>query len=256
MNEVVVEQKSDRNFLAIAIVTAAVIISGTLLYLFGSKNTANTTPTASVNTVSTTAALPDFPTSVSYPQTKVGDDVVLGSPSAPVTLEEYGDYQCPFCAKFFSEAEPLIRQNYVATGKVKMVYKNMIVIDSFVAGGHESHDAALAASCAMDQGKFWEYSDAIFTVEGKDGRENSGNLTRDLFMQIAGKLGMNQSQFGTCYDSQKYADLVSNDQKEASANFKQFSTPSFLINGSVFQGAAPYAAFEQVINAALTKAGK
>lgn len=255
VNEVVVEEKSDRNFLAIAIITAAVVVSGTLLYVFGPKNTTGTTPTASVNTAVTASALPDFSTSLSYPQTKAGDHVVLGSASAPVTFEEYGDYQCPYCARFFEQTESLIRQNYVATGKVKIVFKNMIVIDNFAAGGHESRDSALAASCAMDQNKFWEYHDALFTVEGKDGRENSGNLTRDLFMQIAGKLGMNQSQFAACYDSQKYGSLVSSDQKDASANFKQFSTPSFLVNGNILQGAAPYTAFEQAINAALAKAG-
>ncbi|PJC65469.1 MAG: hypothetical protein CO020_00490 [Candidatus Colwellbacteria bacterium CG_4_9_14_0_2_um_filter_50_12] len=255
VNEVVVRENGDRSFLAIAIITAAVIVSGTLLYVSGPRNTA-TTPASSTSTATVVAALPDFPTSLSYPQTKVGDHIVLGNPNAQVTLEEYGDYQCTFCGKFFSETEPLIRQNYVATGKIKVVFKNLIVVDNFVSGGHESHDAALAASCAADQGKFWEYSDAIFTVESKDGRENSGNLTRDLFMRITGKFGMDQGQFAICYDSQKYNTLISSDNKEAAANFKELSTPSFIINGATMQGAAPYSAFKQVIDAALVKAGK
>jgi protein-disulfide isomerase len=251
-------EKNNRNFLAISIITAAVIVSGTLLYVFGPKNAANITPTSltNTNTATTLSTLPDFATSLPYPQTKVGDHIVLGNPNAPVTIEEYADYQCTFCNKFFNETELQIRQNYIASGKAKMIYKGLAIIDSYVPGGHESRDATLAASCAADQSKFWEYSDAIFTVESKEGREDSGNLTRDLFIQIADKLGMDKNQFTSCLDSQKYGSLIAADNEDAMKVFNnKIGTPSFVINGTVIVGAQPYSVFSKVIDAALAKAG-
>jgi len=243
---IVVERKGSRDFLAISILVAAVIISGTLFYLFGSKNAANLSTGANT----TVSALPDFATSIPYTQTRVGDRVVLGDPNAPVTITEYSDYQCTYCGKFFNETEPLIFQNYVATGKVKFISKNLIVI------GNESVNSAMAASCAMDQNKFWEYRDALFTVESKDGEENSGNLTKDLFMRIADKLGMDKNQFASCYDSKKYSALIASDVSDAQAQLKRISTPSFFINGTLVEGAAPYANFESVINNEIAKANK
>jgi protein-disulfide isomerase len=200
--------------------------------------------------------MPNFQTSLPYPETTQGNDVILGNPKAPVQLIEYGDYQCTFCNAYFNQTEPLIRQNYVATGKVSEVFKNLVVIDNFVQGGHESADSAEAASCAIDQNKFWEYHDAIYTFKTVNPGENAGNLTRDVFIQIATKLGMNISQFTTCYDSKKYSSLIASDIKEASSKFSQAATPSFLLNGTVVQGAEPFSAFQTLINAALKKVGQ
>jgi protein-disulfide isomerase len=120
------------------------------------------------------------------------DDVVLGDPNAPVTFIEYGDYQCPFCARFFNDTEPLIRDQYIKTGKVKMIFRNYPFLDGFVSPpGTESEYSAEAAECAKDQGKFWEYHDALYTAESQDGHENNGNLNRDLFFTIADNLKLN-----------------------------------------------------------------
>ncbi len=245
---------SGNKFLAISIIVAALLVSGTLVYLFspGRANVGQTGGEAS----STAAVMPNFPTSLPYPQTRKGNEVILGNPNAPVQMIEYGDYQCTYCNAYFNQTEPLIRQNYVADGKVSEVFKNLVVIDNFVPGGHESFDSALAASCAMDQNKFWEYHDAIYIFKTVNPGENAGNLTRDVFIQIATKLGMDVNQFASCLDSQKYSDLITNDIKDASASFKQLATPSFLINGQSIQGADPYNVFQQVIDAALKKAGQ
>jgi protein-disulfide isomerase len=109
-------------------------------------------------------------------------DVILGDPNAPVTFIEYGDYQCPFCARFFTDVEPLIKDQYVKTGKVKMIFR------SYPFLGNESVLAAQAAECAKDQGKFWEYHDALYTAESQDAHENNGNLNRDLFLTLAQNL--------------------------------------------------------------------
>lgn len=162
----------------------------------------NSTPTTFVNGEEIQGAVPypqfqaaienalksnQVPTVVSnQPSTKEisSRDVVLGDPKAPVTLIEYGDYQCPFCGRFFKDTEPLIRENYIKTGKVKMVFRNFQFL------GSESVSAAEAAECAKDQGKFWAYHDALYTTELNDGKENNGNLTRELFIDLAKSTGL------------------------------------------------------------------
>ena len=111
-------------------------------------------------------------------------DVILGDPAAPVMIIEYGDYQCPYCAGFFTDIEPMLRTNYIETGKAKMVFRNFQFLSQ------ESIDTAEAAECAKDQGKFWEFHDKIYEAEGKDGVEHNKNLNKDLFLQIATDIGL------------------------------------------------------------------
>ena len=111
-------------------------------------------------------------------------DVVLGDPAAPVTIIEYGDYQCPWCARFFDQIEPSLRANYIEPKKAKMVFRNFQFLSQ------ESVDAAEAAECAKDQGKFWEFHDAIYKAELADGVEHNKNLNTDLFFQIATDIGL------------------------------------------------------------------
>ncbi|MEK6870150.1 MAG: thioredoxin domain-containing protein, partial [Thermoproteota archaeon] len=81
---------------------------------------------------------------------------ILGDPNAPITLVEFGDYQCFFCNKFFHDTEDSLLKNYVETGKVKVIFKDFTII------GADSIAAANAAHCASDQGKFWEYHDTLY----------------------------------------------------------------------------------------------
>ena len=81
----------------------------------------------------------------------------LGDPDAPITLVEFGDYQCFFCNKFFHETEGILLQNYVETGKVKVIFKDFTII------GPDSINAAHGAHCANDQGLFWEYHDILYS---------------------------------------------------------------------------------------------
>ena len=81
---------------------------------------------------------------------------VLGSKDAPITMIEFGDYQCFYCNKFYHTTEPDIVKNYVETGKVKMVFKDFTII------GQDSINAAHATHCAQEQGKFWEYHDTLY----------------------------------------------------------------------------------------------
>src|SRR3989344_9431321 len=226
-----------------SILAGALIVAGSIIYAFGPDGATPNVVTTTTNT------LPAFETKVPYQQTLgEGGDIILGNPGAKVKIVEYGDYQCPYCEKFFKESEGEIRRQYVANGKANMIYKDLIVIDNFIPNGQESHNAALAANCAADQGKFWEYHDALFTVEGLDGKENNGNLIKSLFMTIAEKLKLDKKQFENCYDTGKYSSEVISDTAEASKDLARLSTPSTLINGEVISGAVPFSDFAAVID--------
>ncbi len=171
-------------------------------------------------------------------------DVIMGDPKAPVTLIEYGDYQCPFCGRFFTQIEPQLRENYIKNGKVRMVFRNLQFL------GPESTKAAEAAECANDQNKFWAYHDALYTAEIADGRENNGNLARNLFVQLAGNLKLDMKAFASCLDGNKYEKRIAQDTSAAQAAGAN-STPTSFVNGQKIQGALPYAQFAAAIDAAL-----
>lgn len=231
--------KKQDNFLAASILVAAILISGSIIYAVGLKPSSQTG-----------SAEKETAGALNKPQ--IGDDVILGDAKAPLTVFIYSDYQCPFCGKFYQEAERQIRETYVKTGKVNMVHKDLAFL------GQESTDAAEAASCAKDQGKYWDYHDTIFETEiaelKKSGNsENTGNLNRDTFKKIAADLKMNVDEFLSCYDSKKYASEVTTDLSEAKAILPQLSTPTIYIGSEMVQGAYPFTRFSQIIDEALKK---
>lgn len=217
-----------------SILMAGILISGSIIYVVG-KQSGNAALNNTANQLAQVGSAP-----------KVSErDVVLGDAKAPVTFIEYGDYQCPFCGRFFSETEPLLRDNYVKTGKIKMVFRDF----SFL--GPESLAAAEAAECAKDQQQFWPYHDALYQAENADGHENSGNLNKDLFVKIAGDLKLDAKAFTQCLDSQKYAKQVQSDTENgASAGVN--STPTSFVNDQKLLGALPYAQFQSVIDGILS----
>ncbi len=240
-------------FLPISILAAGIMISGSIIYLVGAKNQ----PNPSGGNVAVNNPTPPGAAAPS-PQLS-GRDVVLGNPNAPVTLIEYGDYQCPFCARFFSDAEFGIKDQYVKTNKVKMVFKNFAFIDRFPglpAGANESHDSAAAADCAGDQGKFWAYHDALFQAKigdtGKGGTENDGFFNRALFLKLAEGLALDMNALTSCIDSGKHKAQIDKDTSDAQAAGVN-STPTVFINGKLVQppGALPFAQFQTAIEAAL-----
>jgi protein-disulfide isomerase len=130
---------------------------------------------------------------------------------------------------FFAQTEPTLQKEFIDTGKAKLVFKTLAFI------GQESVDAGEAAACAADQGKFWPMHDAIYSAEvaelaQKKSNENSGNLTRSFFASEADKLGMNKTDFLSCYDSKKYASLMTNNMTDAGkAMGSQVGTPALFV---------------------------
>lgn len=169
------------------------------------------------------------------------DDAMKGDASAPVTIIEFSDFQCPFCGRFFEDALPQIEDKYVKTGKVKFVYRDF-PLESIHP---QARPAAEAAECAHEQGKFWEFHDKLFA--------NQQGLSVDNFKKWAQELGLESTQFNDCVDSKKYADEVSKDLADGSAAGVS-GTPAFFVNGHELSGAQPFSAFEAVIEAELAAA--
>jgi protein-disulfide isomerase len=166
-----------------------------------------------------------------------GDDAVLGSPDAPVTIIEYSDYQCPFCSRFWSDTLPLIKENYIDTGKVKFIYKD------FPLSLHpQAQVSAEATECVRAQGgdeAFWKMHDQIFA--------NQGSISEDNLLKWANEIGYDIT---SCLDDGTFADEVQADLAEGtSAGIS--GTPGFIINGVKVSGAQPYSNFESVIESQL-----
>lgn len=196
----------------------------------------------------------------SKPRTNV-DRNTAGDPNAPIKIEEFADFQCPFCERFYQDTEPLLMQYYVETGKVQYVYRSMGNWVSQNVGGanFESQNAAAAAYCAGDQNKFWEMHDALFAnVLG----ENIGSFSDRRLEAIAGKAGLNVSEFSACYNSGKYEEQVQQDLKDGTAAGVT-GTPGFLVTYTVngetktklIEGAQPFNAFQQELEAMLNEIG-
>lgn len=222
-----------------SILAAAVLISGSLIYMVqGGKGV--TTPGADTTGTDQAAVTVEAPAAEER-------DVILGKPEAPVAIVAFEDFQCPFCGQYFDETESQIRTAYVATGQAKLVYRHLAFL------GPESIASAAASECAKDQGKFWEYHDAIFNAEIADGQEQNGNLKRSLFMQLAKSIKLDETAFGKCIDSKKYDDYVAQQTKDAGIRYGVNSTPTIFVNDQKIEGAYPFATFQQIIDGILNK---
>ncbi len=147
----------------------------------------------------------------------------LGSATAPVAVVEFGDYQCPACGAFFAQEQPTLIKNYVNTNKISFTF----VPFSFI--GQESFSAAEAAYCASDQGKYWEYHDALYNDQHG---ENQGWFSTSRLEGYAQNLGLNMDQFKSCFEGGKYKQKVQDDASYA-ASKNVTSTPTFSVDGQL-----------------------
>ncbi len=174
------------------------------------------------------------------------DDAYLGDENAPVVIIEFSDYQCPFCRSFWRETLPLIKSEYIDTGKVQFVFRDLPL---------SIHPAAIPAAqateCAEEQGKFWEMHDKIFSEQEKLG-SGTVQFSVDDLKKWAGEINLNTGDFNSCLDSKKYAEEVENDLNDARAAGAN-STPSLFINGRLVVGAQPFAVFQSLIEEELSK---
>ncbi len=227
------DEQTNKFLIPGAIVLAAVVIAVAVIYSVNGPSAGNKKDN------SKTAALGVLPAVSST-------DFVLGDQNAPVTMIEYGDFQCPFCGKFFKETEPTLREKYVKTGKVKFIYRDFAFL------GPESTWAANAAKCAGEQGKFWQYHDYLFNSQRG---ENQGAFSKDNLKGFAKVVGLDIAKFNICLDSDKYNDAISKETKSG-GEAGVTGTPANFINGVLYAGALPTNNFFQIIDTELSKLGK
>ena len=171
----------------------------------------------------------------------------LGSESASVTVVEFGDYQCEACYAWFHNTRDTLIDNYIETGKAKLVFVDLPFL------GRHSPIAAEASYCAEDQGKYWEYHTMLYTFQ--DGPPDSGWADRNRLNSFAFSLDMNIDEFNECMDSSKYKKRVKANYNEAVKNDAD-STPTFIIisedgKKEQFSGAQPYSVFAASIESML-----
>ena len=178
---------------------------------------------------------------------------ILGDENAPLTLIEFGDYQCTYCKKFFRETVESILINYVETGKVKMLFKDFIVVDGAV-GGNDSMNAANAAHCANDQGMFWQFHSTLYNNWAGEG---TGWISSEQLNKFANTLELDMNEFSNCVSELKWKKLVNASHDDAVA-LGVTATPTFFVideNRNVLKitGAQHYDVFKEVFDSALEK---
>ncbi len=161
-----------------------------------------------------------------------------GPADAPVTVVEFSDFQCPFCHRVQPVIQEL-RRRYAK--QVNWRFKDLPLIS--IHPGAQS--AAEAARCAGEQGKFWEYRDALFQAP---------QINREMHKGMAESLGLDSEPFLKCLQSEKYRDAVQADSQEAQ-DLGITGTPTFVIDGIVLAGAQPLEEFTRVIDSELRRKG-
>jgi len=172
----------------------------------------------------------------------------LGPESAPITIVEFGDYQCTYCKKFFHETVESILINYVETGKVKMLFKDFIVV------GQDSIHAANAAHCANDQQMFWQYHSILYNNWAGEG---TGWVSSEQLNKFANTLELDMDKFSNCISELKWKKLV-NESHDDGVVLGVTATPTFFVidqNKNVMKitGAQQYDVFKEVFDSSLEK---
>jgi protein-disulfide isomerase len=155
---------------------------------------------------------------------------LMGSPTAPVQILEFADFECPACGSFANLTEGDVRKRLVETGQASFRF-----MDFPLAMHRNSWDAHLAAACANEQGKFWEMHDQIFLTQDQWNGEVT-NRPKAIFSRLAKAVQLNESQWEGCYDSQKYKLNIAATIREGERRLVN-TTPTFIIGDKMLPGA-------------------
>ena len=168
---------------------------------------------------------------------------ILGNPSAPITIVEFGDYQCHQCYNWFHNTKPSISENYIDAGKVNLVFVDLAFL------GRDSPKAAEASYCAEDQNAYWEYHDLLYISQ--ESKIDNGWANSERLKAFAFSLGLDMELFESCLDSGKYSKRVQYNVQQARDHGVR-GTPGFFIIGPDGQqfvsGAQPFSVFKQILD--------
>ena len=182
------------------------------------------------------------PQTASNPPTPNDADHSLGDPNAPVTVIEYGDFQCPLCGAFATQTFPQIKSQYIDTGQVRWIFREF----PLTAVHPQAQAAAEAAECAADQGLFWEYADILFA--------NQTDLSDAALESYATEAGLNVADWSECFKNGGGAGEVAVDVESGEAAGVP-GTPTFFIGSTQVVGFQTFAQFSQALDTALAAAG-
>ncbi|MEM7008157.1 MAG: thioredoxin domain-containing protein [Thermodesulfobacteriota bacterium] len=179
----------------------------------------------------------------------IDDDPMKGDKDAPITIIEFSDYECPFCKRSHDNVMTKIDEEYVKTGKVRVVFRD------FPLGFHKNAiPAALAANCGGEQGKYWEVHEFLF--------KNPKKLTPDDVLASADEIGLDKAKFQACVNNKDNEKEITADM-EAGKEYGVRGTPSYFIGrttdgdeitGVFVAGAQPYSVFKKHIDEKLEEA--
>jgi len=180
----------------------------------------------------------------------IDDDPIIGDPNAPITIVEFSDFQCPFCARFNAQTLPLILEEYIEQGKVKLVFR-----DFPIQSIHPNAlPASVAAECANEQDKFKEMHDVLFEKQNEWNKLETAEAL-SLFSQYAINMQLDQDTFESCLSSGKYIEEIKNDLDDG-RDYGVSGTPGFFVGNDEIgyvelKGAQPFESFKKIIDAQL-----
>lgn len=244
-NKINSSSNKNKKVFFIGLVIAAIAISGTLAIFLFSVAVHKVNTNINNNDQAAKASLIKEISNPTYPSAPA-----LGSSKAEVTMVEFGDYQCHFCAAFQRDTKDSIIQNFVNTGQVRFLFKDFTINDK--PGDKASTLAAEASYCAADQGKYWQYHDEIY--KNSKG-EYVAWVTKDVLKQFANNVNVPDiKKFSDCLDSHNHSDIVQQNDNLADSIGLQ-ATPSFILLSTaksqqeplLIDGAQPYSVFQQAI---------
>lgn len=171
---------------------------------------------------------------------------IMGTSDAPITIIEFGDYQCPNCKKWFLNTKPDIVTNYIDSGKANLVFVDIAFL------GKDSVPASVATYCAEEQGKYWDYHGFLYSNQLSI---DNGWASSDSLKEYASNQGLNMDMFVSCLDASKYQKRVEFNTEEALRNGVT-GTPTFFIVGSdnrqeKVNGPQPFSVFKKIIESML-----
>jgi len=194
-----------------------------------------------------TSNVDDSNTSIKVSSLSVDGGISKGKPDAPISIIEFGDFQCPYCQSFAIDTEPQIQTTYIDTGKVKFIFMEYPMQDVHT----NAMAAALAAECANEQGKFWIYHDILYSQQSLWENLDANELPK-ILTTFAADIGLNKQALGTCIDSKKYENKIIK-QIEEGINNHIDATPTFYVGNNKIgytqlSGTYPFAVFQRIID--------
>lgn len=165
-----------------------------------------------------------------------------GCADTPVTIIEFSEFYCPYCARFAFDTAPKLSE-YIRAGSVKFIFRN------FPVHGQPAMLAAQAGECAHEQGRFWEYHDRLFAAVFK---ERQTYLSEEDLTKLATEVGLDSEAFAQCLAEERYLENVEEDIAEGQRLGVE-GTPTFFINGREVVGAQPFENFKRIIEEELKK---